>query len=137
MKPDESELIGVIAFRVTGEKLDVENLARQLKLDGGLDMEHLCKNQIVDILLDKFSGDWSLVAFGFSELLTYYNSTEENISDMQIVAWCASILIVGRLCREGRSDWGIHMPFILDGLKGVLYDIDINDHLAIISCLCN
>ena len=100
------ELIAPIWVRLTQTPFNASDLADKLLHDGGLDISDFTKEDLICLMEDRFQGEWSKVVFSFSELLAYYANSE--LTNVQAVAWCFSVLIIGKASRNLVTDWGNH-----------------------------
>lgn len=81
-------------------------LNRVLK-DGGHDTEDLTVHIISDLLDEKHHGDWSIVTFAFSELISYYLVTAHAMSFHQVVAASFSACVLADASRANGCDWSL------------------------------
>ncbi len=119
------DVLRPIWVRLIKEEFSPLILARIMIKDGGLDMEPLTEANLVDLMEDKFKGDWGSVVFSFSELLNYYAHLELN--SRQAVAWCFAVLIIGEADRKTITDWKLRLASVARGFDQVTGILQYNE----------
>ena len=111
------QLLTPIWARLLNTPFDASVLANRLLQDGGLDMEPLTESDLSSLIEGHFEGGWKHVTFSFSEMLAFYGGFE--LSNLQVIAWCFSALIIGEADRKGEADWGSHLYLLTNGFGRV------------------
>ena len=111
------DLMAPIWERLMGVPFNASDLADNLIRDGGHDISALTKDDLLCLMEDRFQGKWFNVVFSFSELLTYYAACE--LTNVQVVAWCFSALIIGKAARKLETDWEHQLYFLAIGFTRV------------------
>ena len=102
----DRNLIKNMWARVVGREFQLDDLIAGVRFDGGHDMSNLANDDLANLFLGRFSGDWKEVRFSFSEVLFYYDAStdEEDFTDAEIVHWAFSALVLADVmdyCAEG------------------------------------
>lgn len=113
--------------RLTGDAFTPQELAKQVKHDGGHDMSKLSEEDLLQLLDGRFSGDWKEPAFSFSELLAFYCVPDENRSKKQTVGWVCASFVIADAIEQGAADWELQFDKLVDSFLAVRNDLEAKE----------
>jgi hypothetical protein len=78
-------------------------------------------NEELDALINqRFSGDWSEVAFSASELLAYYGAPQPpELKPEQVVCWVFAAFALSDAIRKQATSWDLHFDIFLNSFLRV------------------
>jgi hypothetical protein len=91
--------------RLTGTKFVPLAFAQLIRRHGGHDMSNLRDEDVLQLLVGEFAGNWHDPVFSFSELLAYYSAPDEKRTNEEIVGWVFASLVIADAIKQGATDW--------------------------------
>ena len=121
--------------RLTGRKFVPHEFAKQIHRDGGIDMENLSTEDLLQLLEGRFAGDWNEPAFSFSELLSYYSVPNANRdwsrTKEQIVGWVFASFVIADVIKHGATNWEMQFDQFINCFVELRSELEIDEAIEI------
>jgi hypothetical protein len=129
-----SPFLEQMARRLVGDDFSAQQLAETLRRNGGHDISGLSDAELIDLIEDRYSGNWQKPAFSFSEMLAYYSVLEGNLQPQQIVGWAFAAMTLGKAFRRGHGDIDMNFNSFLDGFFSIRTRLEPEESVEIFGC---
>jgi len=117
--------------RVIEDAFRVEKLVQRVRTDGGVDIEDLKEPELLDLAYERYSGDWTKVAFAASEMLASYSVPGGIENPEQVVAWVFTAFQLSDAIAHGAADWELNFDNFLNGFQRIREKLEYGEALSI------